>query len=81
MCARRFLFVIFFLTLVVVAGAFAVYQWGGRVLVEQAVPKGHFEAAKAGGKKVQVTYVPVGHHQMTEAPDETLFAMRDFLRS
>ena len=49
MCARRFLFVIFVLTLLVVAGAFAIYQWGGRVLVEQAVPKGHFEPVKAGG--------------------------------
>jgi hypothetical protein len=25
--------------------------------------------------------VPVGHHQMTEAPDETLFAIRDFLKT
>ena len=49
MCARRFLFVIFILTLLVVAGAFAIYQWGGRVLVDQAVPKGHFEPVKAGG--------------------------------
>jgi hypothetical protein len=24
--------------------------------------------------------VPVGHHQMTEAPDDTLFAIRDFLQ-
>src|SRR3954469_10294976 len=48
MYARRFLGCIVVLTLLVVAGAFAVYQWGGRVLVEQAVPKGHFEAAKAG---------------------------------
>ena len=37
------------------------------------------EAAKAAGKRVQVAYVPVGHHQMNEAPDATLFAMRDFL--
>jgi len=49
MCARRFLTIIFVLTLLCVAGAFAIYQWGGRVLVEQAVPKGHFEPAKAGG--------------------------------
>ena len=39
----------FVLTLLAVAGAFAIYQWGGRVLVQQAVPKGHFEAARAGG--------------------------------
>ncbi|HEY8434386.1 MAG TPA: DUF3089 domain-containing protein, partial [Sphingomicrobium sp.] len=49
MCARRFLFVIFILTLIVVAGAFAVYQWGGSVLLKEATPKGHFEAAEAGG--------------------------------
>jgi hypothetical protein len=49
MCARRFLGCIFILTLLVVAGAFAVYQWGARALISQAVPKGHFEAAKAGG--------------------------------
>lgn len=40
--------VIFVLTLVVVAGAFAVYQWGGSVLLKQATPKGHFEPAEAG---------------------------------
>ena len=48
MCARRFLGIIVFLTLLFVAGAFAIYQWGGRVLVNQAIPKGHFEPAKAG---------------------------------
>jgi len=36
-------------------------------------------AAKAGGKTVKSVTVPVGHHQMTEAPDATLFAIRDFL--
>ena len=49
MCARRFLIVIFVLTLLVVAGAFAIYQWGGNVLLKDATPKGHFEAPKAGG--------------------------------
>jgi len=48
MCARRFLTIVLVLTVLVVAGAFAVYQWGGRVLVDQAVPTGHFEPAKAG---------------------------------
>lgn len=48
MCARRFLAVVFVLTLLVAAGAFAIYQWGTRVLISQAVPIGHFEAAKAG---------------------------------
>ena len=40
---------IFVLTLIVVAGAFAIYQWGGNVLLKEATPKGHFEAVKAGG--------------------------------
>ena len=40
---------IFVLTLIVVAGAFAIFQWGGNVLLKQATPKGHFEAAQAGG--------------------------------
>jgi hypothetical protein len=48
MYARRFLGCIVFITLLVVAGAFAIYQWGGRVLLDQAVPKGHFHAAAAG---------------------------------
>ena len=48
MCARRFLVVIFVLTLLVVAAAFAIFQWGGNVLLDQATPRGHFEAARAG---------------------------------
>ena len=48
MCARRFLIVILILILLSVAGAFAIYQWGGRALVSQAVPQGHFTAAEAG---------------------------------
>lgn len=49
MCARRFLTIVLVLILLFVAGAFAIYQWGGRVLINQAVPKGHFEAIRAGG--------------------------------
>jgi hypothetical protein len=48
MCARRFLVLIFILTLITVGGAFALYQWGGNVLLRQATPKGPFEAAEAG---------------------------------
>ena len=48
MCARRFLIAIFVVTLLVVAGAFAMFQWGGQMLVKQATPKGHFEANAAG---------------------------------
>ena len=50
MCVRRFLALIFILTLIVVGGAFALYQWGGNVLLQQATPTGHFEAAEAGGQ-------------------------------
>ncbi|MFL6728380.1 MAG: DUF3089 domain-containing protein [Sphingomicrobium sp.] len=49
MCARRFLFVVFVFTLIVVGAAFALFQWGGDVLLKQATPKGHFVAAAAGG--------------------------------
>lgn len=37
--------------------------------------------ARESGKRVQVASLPVGHHQMTETPDDTLFAVRDFLQS
>jgi len=49
MCARRFLIAVFVLTLLVVAAGFGIYQWGGNILLRQATPKGHFEAARAGG--------------------------------
>src|SRR3954452_18101525 len=49
MCARRFLMVVFVLTLLVVAAAFAIFQFGDRVLIKSTVPKGHFVAAAAGG--------------------------------
>ena len=42
--------------------------------------QGLVEAARQSGKIVQVTLLAVGHHQMTEAPDDTLFAIRDFLK-
>jgi hypothetical protein len=48
MCARRFLIFVFIMILLVVAGAFAIFQWGGNVLLRQATPAGHFEVAKAG---------------------------------
>ena len=49
MCARRFLILIFVLILLAVAGAFAIFEFGGRVLLRQATPMGRFEPAKAGG--------------------------------
>lgn len=48
MCARRFLFVIVILTLLAVGGAVAMFQFGDRVLLKSATPKGPFEAAEAG---------------------------------
>lgn len=36
-------------------------------------------AAKQAGKTVTVRMLPVGHNEMTEAPEETLAALRDFL--
>ncbi len=37
------------------------------------------QEAQARGLACEVARVPVGHHQMTEAPDETLAALRRFL--
>ena len=37
------------------------------------------QGARATGQRVEVVQVPVGHHQMTEAPEATLFAIRDFI--
>ncbi len=36
-------------------------------------------AAKTAGKTVTVCMLPVGHNEMTEAPEETLAALREFL--
>ena len=48
MCARRFLTIIFVLTLIVVIAAFAFFQFANRALIRTAIPKGHYEAAAAG---------------------------------
>jgi len=48
MCARRFLMLIFILTLIVVGGAFALYQWGGNLLLKSATPVGHYQAPPKG---------------------------------
>ena len=39
------------------------------------------DRARTSGKTVAVIHLAVGHHQMTEAPEATLFAIRDFLQS
>ncbi|MNE54411.1 Alpha/beta hydrolase family protein [compost metagenome] len=43
--------------------------------------QGLIQAAQAAGKQVQRVLLPMGHNQMTESPDETLFALRDFLQA
>jgi pimeloyl-ACP methyl ester carboxylesterase len=51
--------------------------------VDQMTPlksaKDLIEHGRKHGKAVQVVTVPVGHHEMAEAPDATLMALRDFL--
>ena len=42
MCARRFLILVFSATLLAVAGAFAIFQYGDRALTSAATPKGHY---------------------------------------
>ena len=44
MYARRFLYLIFFLTLIAVAGAFAIFQFGSSALTRVATPQGHYVA-------------------------------------
>ncbi|WP_309678458.1 alpha/beta hydrolase [Polaromonas sp.] len=39
------------------------------------------DKAQSSGLAVQVLSLPVGHHQMTEAPEQTLMAIRDFLQT
>jgi hypothetical protein len=48
MCARRFLALIAIITLIFVGGAFALYQFGGEVLLQTATPHGHFRAPPKG---------------------------------
>jgi pimeloyl-ACP methyl ester carboxylesterase len=38
------------------------------------------DKAKSSGKTSKVVRLNVGHHQMTEAPEATLAALRDFLQ-
>jgi len=53
--------------------------------VDQMTPpkaaQGLIKAALAAHQTVKVVSLPVGHHQMTEAPDATLWAVRDFLNN
>ena len=49
-------------------------------MTQPKAAQGLIQAARAAGKAVRVVGLPVGHHQMTETPDATLFAIRDFLQ-
>jgi pimeloyl-ACP methyl ester carboxylesterase len=40
---------------------------------------GLISTARQTGKTVDVVHLPVGHHQMSETPEETLAAIREFL--
>jgi hypothetical protein len=42
MCARRFLTLVFFLTLITVGAGFAIFQFGSSALTRVATPQGHF---------------------------------------
>ena len=42
--------------------------------------QGLVSAAQASGKPVQQVMLPMGHNQMSESPDETLFALYNFLK-
>ncbi len=50
-------------------------------MTQPKAAQGLIARARESGKTVRVTSLPVGHHQMTETPDETLFAIRDFIAS
>ena len=43
--------------------------------------QGLIAAARAAGHTPQVVMLPTGHNQMSESPDATLFALRDFLQA
>ena len=48
-------------------------------MTQAKAAQGLIQAAKTAGKAVSIATLPVGHHQMTESPEATLFAIRDFL--
>ena len=48
-------------------------------MTQPKAAQGLIAAARSAGLAVTVADLPSGHQQMSEAPDETLFALRDFL--
>lgn len=49
-------------------------------MTQPKAAQGLIQVAKNAGQSVRVVNLPVGHHQMTEAPDQTLAAIWDFLK-
>lgn len=71
MCARRFLIAVTMLTLLVVAGAFAIFQFGGDVLKRQMVPRGQFEAPPpASGPDYSQVASWIAHPSLADDPSE-----------
>ena len=50
-------------------------------MTQPKAAQGLIQAAKGAGRSVQVVKLPVGHNQMLEAPDATLAALSQFLRT
>jgi pimeloyl-ACP methyl ester carboxylesterase len=48
-------------------------------MTPQRAAKSLVDQAKASGKEFTVVKIPMGHHQMSEAPEETLTALKQFL--
>ena len=49
-------------------------------MTQPKAAQGLIAKARESGKKVEVVSLHVGQHQMSETPDETLAAIRDFMR-
>lgn len=49
-------------------------------MTQPRAAQGLMQVARDAGKAMTAVSLPVGHHQMTETPEATLHAIRDFLR-
>jgi hypothetical protein len=72
MCARRFLTIIFVLTLIFVAGAFAIFQFGQQVLISQATPQGHFRPPPPNGPDYAKLENWIARPEIADNPSEWL---------
>ena len=48
-------------------------------MTQAKAAQGLIKKAQSSGKTTRVVSLPVGHHQMSEAPEGTLMAIKDFL--